>query len=267
MLAGPTTDRPSRARPVADAPVAALVAAAEDLAKGWLLELVAAGPLDAAAALPFAELAREGPALCAAVARGLRDDAELARLAPGPDLASEPDRFADAGGAYDGAAAAAGEPDRFTDAGADRPPREPARAAGRLAAGGGAHDGAAAAAGEPDRLAAADADPGELADVADRFAGGAHDGAVGAADESHRFSAADTAPGAPLDATDRSAGGGADCGVAEEPAGSAQDDADEPPAELAGGRPSGGGRGRSWFGRRGRDVEQLAELTRAVAEA
>src|SRR5205809_835218 len=29
MLAGPTTDRPSRARPVADAPVAALVAAAE----------------------------------------------------------------------------------------------------------------------------------------------------------------------------------------------------------------------------------------------
>ena len=364
MLAGPTTDRPSRARPVADAPVAALVAAAEDLAKGWLLELVAAGPLDAAAALPFAELAREGPALCAAVARGLRDDAELARLAPGgdlaplaaragalagardaasavaaidalrrvlweaaltelprapgtlvadladrlaatsatvvaatlsprspapappptgepatsppgspapgasaPDLAGEPDRFADAGGAYDGAAAAAGEPDRFTDAGADRPPREPARAAGRLAAGGGAHDGAAAAAGEPDRLAAADADPGELADVADRFAGGAHDGAVGAADESHRFSAADTEPGAPLDATDRSAGGGADYGVAEEPAGSAEDAADEPPTELAGGRPSGGGRGRSWFGRRGRDVEQLAELTRAVAEA
>src|SRR5439155_8656016 len=29
----------------------------------------------------------------------------------------------------------------------------------------------------------------------------------------------------------------------------------------------GGGRGRSWFGRRGRDVEQLAELTRAVAAA
>ena len=95
-----------------------------------------------------------------------------------------------------------------------------------------------------------------------------HDGAVGAADESHRFSAADTEPGAPLDTTDRSAGGGADYGVAEEPAGSAEDAADEPPAELAGGRPSGGGgRGRSWFGRRGRDVEQLAELTRAVAEA
>src|SRR5256885_5306784 len=86
MPAGPI-DRPARARPVADAPVAALVAAAEDLAKGWLLELVSAGPLDAAAALPFAELAREGPALCAAVARALRDDAELARLAPGGDLA------------------------------------------------------------------------------------------------------------------------------------------------------------------------------------
>ena len=107
MLAGPTTDRPSRARPVADAPVAALVAAAEDLAKGWLLELVAAGPLDAAAALPFAELAREGPALCAAVARALRDDAELARLAPGGDLAPLAARAGALAGARDAASAVA----------------------------------------------------------------------------------------------------------------------------------------------------------------
>src|SRR3989442_6170239 len=106
MLAGPI-DRPARARPVADAPVAALVAAAEDLAKGWLLELVAAGPLDAAAALPFAELAREGPALCAAVARALRDDAELARLAPGGDLAPLAARAGALAGAGDAASAVA----------------------------------------------------------------------------------------------------------------------------------------------------------------
>src|SRR5204863_415730 len=80
MPAGPT-DRPSRARPVADAPVAALIAGADELAKGWLLELVASGPLAAASGLPLDDLVRDGPALCAAMARALSDDAELARPA------------------------------------------------------------------------------------------------------------------------------------------------------------------------------------------
>src|SRR5436189_5319442 len=71
MPPGPS-DRASRARPVADAPVAALIAASEDLAKAWLLELVAAGPLSAAPSLPLESLASEGPALCAAVARSGR---------------------------------------------------------------------------------------------------------------------------------------------------------------------------------------------------
>src|SRR4051794_4897777 len=81
-------DRASRARPVADAPVAALVADAEDVAKAWLLELVAAGPLAGAAALPLDAFSREAPTLCAAVARALGDDVELARLQARGDLAA-----------------------------------------------------------------------------------------------------------------------------------------------------------------------------------
>src|SRR5947199_9791581 len=77
-----------RARPVADAPVAALVADAEDVAKAWLLELVAAGPLSGAASLPLDAFSREAPTLCAAVARALGDDVELARLQARGDLAA-----------------------------------------------------------------------------------------------------------------------------------------------------------------------------------
>src|SRR6059058_3091125 len=147
MPAGPT-DRLARARPVADAPVAALVAAAEDLAKGWLLELVAAGPLDAAAALPFAELAREGPALCAAVARGLRDDAELARLAPGGDLAPLAARAGALAGTSATVVAATLSP--RSPAPAPPPTGEPATSPpGSPAPGGSAPD----LAGEPDRFA------------------------------------------------------------------------------------------------------------------
>jgi GGDEF domain-containing protein len=73
-----------RPRPVADLPPAAL-ADGEAVAKGWLLALVAARPLRAAAALPTADFARDAPALCAAVLRALGSDAALAevdRLAP-----------------------------------------------------------------------------------------------------------------------------------------------------------------------------------------
>src|SRR4051794_458353 len=106
MPAGPT-DRPSRARPVADAPVAALIADADELGKGWLLELVASGPLAAAQGLPLDDLIRDGPALCSAVARALGDDVELARLAPGGDLAPLAARAAALAGAHDPRAAVA----------------------------------------------------------------------------------------------------------------------------------------------------------------
>ncbi len=75
-----------RARPVADAPVAALVAGAESLARDWLVALMAQTPLAAAARVPVAELAGEAPRLCAAVVRALASDDELDRL-DGGDLA------------------------------------------------------------------------------------------------------------------------------------------------------------------------------------
>src|SRR5947199_129338 len=75
-------DRASRARPVADAPVAALVADAEDVAKAWLLELVAAGPLAGAASLPLDAFSREAPSLGAAPA--------VAEPEPAPEPEPEP---------------------------------------------------------------------------------------------------------------------------------------------------------------------------------
>jgi GGDEF domain-containing protein len=79
MRAGPIT-APSRARPVADAPVGALVDGADEVAKAWLLELLAAAPLSAAGGVRVEALAAEGPALCAAVAQALADDEALERL-------------------------------------------------------------------------------------------------------------------------------------------------------------------------------------------
>jgi GGDEF domain-containing protein len=74
------------ARPVADAPVAALTAAPDALARDWLVALMARGPLASAASVPVADLAREAPALCAAMVRALASELELERLAEG-DLA------------------------------------------------------------------------------------------------------------------------------------------------------------------------------------
>jgi GGDEF domain-containing protein len=74
----PDPPRARRPRPVADAPVAALVDRAEGLAKGWLLALVERRPLARAADVPAGELGREGPALCAALAEALASDEALA---------------------------------------------------------------------------------------------------------------------------------------------------------------------------------------------
>ncbi len=85
MLAGPPPARP--ARPVADAPLAAL-ADGEVLAKGWLLTLIADAPLAVAAALPAGALAADGPPLCSAVVAALASEVELDRLRPDGDRAA-----------------------------------------------------------------------------------------------------------------------------------------------------------------------------------
>jgi GGDEF domain-containing protein len=103
MLAG--SNPVHAARPVADAPLAAL-ADAESLAKGWLLTLIAAAPLQQAAAVPASELAREAPGLCAAIAAALASDDALGRLRPGGDLEPLAARAGRLAGAVDPAGAA-----------------------------------------------------------------------------------------------------------------------------------------------------------------
>jgi GGDEF domain-containing protein len=80
------TPRRRRARPVADAPVDALLARADDLAKGWLLELIEQAPLDHAARILAGELAGSGPAVCEAVIRALASDSALGAIEPAGDL-------------------------------------------------------------------------------------------------------------------------------------------------------------------------------------
>ena len=91
------------ARPVADAPVAALTAAPDALARDWLVALLARVPLAGAAAVPVADLAQEGPALCAAMVRALASELELERLSQG-DLHALAARAGALAGARDAAA-------------------------------------------------------------------------------------------------------------------------------------------------------------------
>ena len=95
-----------RPHPVADVPPAAL-ADGQAPAKGWLLALVAARPLRDAPALPVPDLARDAPALCAAVLRAVGSDAELRRLESGGDLAGLAARAGELAGAGGPAAAVA----------------------------------------------------------------------------------------------------------------------------------------------------------------
>jgi len=85
-LMSPGPPRRRRARPVADAPVDALLGRSEDLAKGWLLALLEQAPLDSLPAILASELARDGPRLCDAIVRALADDTDLRRLEPGGAL-------------------------------------------------------------------------------------------------------------------------------------------------------------------------------------
>jgi GGDEF domain-containing protein len=90
-----------RPRPVADVPPAAL-ADGEAVAKGWLLALLAQRPLGDAGDVPVAELARDGPRLCAAALRAVGSDAAVDELRAG-DAA----RVGELAGARDAATTAA----------------------------------------------------------------------------------------------------------------------------------------------------------------
>lgn len=79
--------RRRRPRPVAEMPPAEL-ADGRDLAKGWLLELIAGTSLTEAGDLPTGAMAQDGPALCAAVLGALGDDAALARIEAGGEHAA-----------------------------------------------------------------------------------------------------------------------------------------------------------------------------------
>ncbi len=79
----PVPPRRRRARPVADAPIDALLPRSEELAKGWLLALLEQAPLNDAPAILATELTRDGPRVCDAVLRAIASDADLRRLEPG----------------------------------------------------------------------------------------------------------------------------------------------------------------------------------------
>jgi len=87
-MTDPGTPRPSWPAPVERAEAELLAGRAQAIAKGWLLTLLERAPLDAIAAIPAADLASEGPAVCAACARALGSDTELDRLRPAGDLAA-----------------------------------------------------------------------------------------------------------------------------------------------------------------------------------
>jgi GGDEF domain-containing protein len=102
-MADPTAHR-SVPRPVADAPVGRLADGAV-VAKGWLVALVEAASLSEAGEVPAAQLAAEGPALCAAVLEALGSEAALDRLRPGGDRCALAARAAELAGAQGPAAA------------------------------------------------------------------------------------------------------------------------------------------------------------------
>jgi hypothetical protein len=97
------TPRPPRPEPIAWRAVESLTGRAQTIAKGWLLLLLERAPLDGVGTIPAAALAAEGPAICAAVARGLGSDAELERLRADGDLAESLRRIPLLTGARDAA--------------------------------------------------------------------------------------------------------------------------------------------------------------------
>lgn len=73
--------RSARARPVADAPVSALLERCEELARRWAIALIVERPLAEMPEVPLEDLAREAPGVCAQVVRAYDSEAELERIA------------------------------------------------------------------------------------------------------------------------------------------------------------------------------------------
>jgi GGDEF domain-containing protein len=80
------TPRRRPPRPVADAPVDALLGRTDELTKGWLVALLEQGELEDAPAILAADVVRDGPRLCDAMVRALAHDDDLRRLQPGGAL-------------------------------------------------------------------------------------------------------------------------------------------------------------------------------------
>jgi hypothetical protein len=91
MSSNPRRHSTPRARPVAEAPVGALLARADELARDWVVALILARPLERIGELHLETLAREAPALCAQMIRALSSDAELERIAAGDPARSSGD--------------------------------------------------------------------------------------------------------------------------------------------------------------------------------
>jgi hypothetical protein len=97
-----------RARAVATAPVEALLARTDELARRWAIALILALPLERIGEIPLERFAREAPLLCAHVIRALSSDEELERIARRAEGAGTPppaQRLAEMTGARDGKAA------------------------------------------------------------------------------------------------------------------------------------------------------------------
>jgi GGDEF domain-containing protein len=105
MHSGPPRRR--RARPVGDAPIKALLDRLDDVAKGWLLALLEQAPLAQTPAILVADVARYGPALCAAVINALADDTALEGLERGGVLEPLAARTGELAGASSAEATAA----------------------------------------------------------------------------------------------------------------------------------------------------------------
>jgi hypothetical protein len=74
------THTPPRARPIADLSSEAALARADELARRWVIALIRTRPLDRIGDVPFEDLAREAPSLCAQALRAVQSDVELERL-------------------------------------------------------------------------------------------------------------------------------------------------------------------------------------------
>jgi len=95
---------------VAGAPVDALLARADEVARRWAIALIVALPLERIGELPLERFAREAPLLCAQIVRALESDDELEAMtaidANGGGHISPVRRIEEVTGARDGKAAA-----------------------------------------------------------------------------------------------------------------------------------------------------------------